>query len=154
MSEWTPIFTVIAGIPVALFTSWVTVKFALRRFQSEKWFERRVEAYTRVIESLHHMKSTTERQIRAVERGVDIPEDTEKELVESYRKSLADLRRLTDMGALVFSSDAITVLERLNNDLEAATNEQSWWEHLDAEAGAILKCLSEIRAIAKRDLNA
>lgn len=154
MSNWQPVVNLLGGVLVALLTSWFTVKFALRRFQSEKWFERRVEAYTKVIEALHFMKNCTERQLRAEERGTDIPKEIESELVSSYRKGLADLRRLTDMGALLFSSEAIEVLDTLNAELKAATDEQSWWEHLDAEGAAISKCLARLRPIAKRDLNA
>lgn len=154
MTDWHPLYTVVSGIPVALLTAWVAVVLALRRYKSEKWFERRIDAYTRIIESLHHMKETTQRQLRAAERGVEIPSDAEKDLIDSYRKSSADLRRLTDMGALVFSAEAVEILERLNGEREEAMQEQSWWEHLDAEAAAINKCLREIRFIAKRDLQA
>jgi len=154
ISDWQPVVNLLIGVPVALLTSWLTVKFALRRFQSEKWFERRVEAYTKVIEALHFMKRCAERQLRAEERGTDIPEEIENELVSSYRKGLADLRRLTDMGALLFSLDAVEILDTLYTELSAATDEQSWWEHLDAESAAISKCLVKLRPIAKRDLNA
>ncbi len=100
------------------------------------------------------MKHCTERQLRAAARGTELPQEKEDELVDAYRKGLADLRRLTDMGALLFSSQAVTVLDTLNNELRVATDEQSWWEHLDAEGTAISKALSEIRLIAKKDLNA
>jgi len=71
MSYWQPLVNLLVGVPVALLTSWLTVKFAFRRFQSEKWFERRVDVYTKVIEALHFMKHCTERQRRAEERGTD-----------------------------------------------------------------------------------
>jgi len=154
MSAGQLVLNLLIGIPVALLTSWFTVKLALRRFQSEKWFERRVDAYTRVIEALHSMKYCTERQLRAAERGTDMPKVTEDELVNFYRTGLADLRKLTDMGALLFSLEAITVLDALNDELLAATGEHSWWEHLDAECSAISKCLATLRPIAKKDLNA
>ena len=153
-SDWHPIFTVLAGIPIALITAWVTVRLALRRFQSETWFERRIEAYTRVIESLHCMKQITERQVRAERRGIEIPTDAESELVEAYCHALADLRRVTDLGALVFSADAIHLLEQLDKALNEASDEQSWWEHLDADAAAIKMCLISIRNVAKRELRA
>lgn len=154
MSDWQPVVNSLVNMPVALLISWLTVKFTLRRFQSEKWFERRVDAYTRVIEALHFMKYCTERQLRAAQHGTDMPKDIEDELVNSYRKGLADLRKLTDMGALLFSQEAVAVLDTLNAELLAATDETSWWEHLDAEGSAISKCLVALRPIAKRDLNA
>ena len=154
MTDWQPVINIVAGIPVALLVAWVSVKLALRRFRSEKWFEKRVDAYTEVIGALHQMKHCTERQLRATRQGIDIPEEVEEELVSAYRKGLSELRRLTDMGALLFSSEAVTILDTLNNELKVATEEQAWWDHLDAEGAAISKALSDIRPIAKRDLNA
>lgn len=154
MTDWHPAYTLVAGVPIALLTSWITVKLALRRFQSEKWFVRKVDAYTNVIESLHHMKTTTNWRLHALERGVDISDGTEKKLHEKYRTSLAELRRLTDMGALVFSADAINTLDAFNQELQAANPEEGWWLYYDAQSAAIENCLKKIRAIAKRDLNA
>ncbi len=155
MNNWQLLaVNLLSGVLVALLTSWFTVIFALRRFQSENWFERRIEAYTKVIEALHFMKNCTERQLRAEKCCTDIPKEIEGELVSSYHKGLADLRRLTDMGALLFSSGAIETLDTLNTELLDATGEQSWWEHLDAESAAISKCLVTLRPIAKKDLNA
>jgi len=150
MEYWQPVANLFVGVVIA----WFTVKFALKRFYSEKWFERRLDAYTKIIEALHFMKHCTERQLRAAEQGTDLPEDVEKDLVASYRKGLADLRRYADMGALLLSSDATAILDRLIKELWDTTKEQSWWEHLDAEGVAISRCLSELRPIAKRDLNA
>lgn len=154
MSDWQPLLNLLAGIPVALLTSWLTVKFALRRFQSEKWFERRVDAYTKVIEALHFMSRCVEAQLRAAMRNAELSNEIEEEFIASYRKGLADLRRLTDMGSLIFSQEAIVVLNALNTELQAASDAYTWWEHLDAEGAAISKCIIELRKIAKRDLNA
>ncbi|MFY7927489.1 MAG: hypothetical protein ACOVS5_01345 [Oligoflexus sp.] len=154
MEKWLPLVNFAAGIPVAILTAWVTVKLALRRFQSEKWFERRVDAYTKVIEALHFMRQSTERQLRAAERGAEIPADAEREMLERYATCLADLRRLSDMGSLIFSDKAIAILDTLGDELKAAQNEVTQWDSLDASNAAVSKALLELRVIAKRDLNA
>lgn len=153
MSDWQPLINLLLSVPVVVLTSWITVKFAISWFQSEKWFERRFEAYTKVIEALHFMKHCTEAELRAEEQGYEIEEKTKAELLSSYSNGRAELRRLTDMGALVFSPEAVTLLDTLNTELLAARDAQSYWEHLDAEGAAIAKCLVQLRPIAKRDLN-
>ena len=154
MSDWQPLLNILAGIPVAVLTSWLTVKFSLGRFRSEKWFERRLDAYTKVIEALHFMNHCTDMEMKAEVEGYEIDEKAKAELLASYAKGRSDLRRLTDMGALIFSPEAVALLDTLNNELLAASNAQSYWEHLDAEVAAISKCLSALRPIAKRDLGA
>jgi hypothetical protein len=46
----------VQGIVVAITTSLIAVKLALRRFYSEKWWEQKLSAYTRIIEALSQMK--------------------------------------------------------------------------------------------------
>lgn len=154
MSDWQPLVNLLAGIPLAVLTSWLTVKFSLGRFRSEKWFERRLDAYTKVIEALHFMNHCTDAEMRAEEEGYKIDEKAKAELHASYGKGRAELRRLTDMGALIFSPEAVALLDTLNSELRAASDEPSYWQHLDAEGAAITKCLSALRPIAKRDLDA
>jgi len=154
MADWHPAYTLLASVPVALLTSWVTVKLALRRFQSEKWFERKVDAYTNVIGALHHMKTTTDREQRAEHRGIELSDETREELAETYRSNLSEVRRLADMGALLFSIKAIVALDELERDLEAATPDEGWFLYYDAQSAATNKCLKCIREIAKRDLRA
>lgn len=154
MSDWQPLLNILAGIPVAVLTAWLTVKLSLGRFRSEKWFERRLDSYTKVIEALHFMKHCTETEMRAEVQGHEIEEKAKTELLTSYAKGRSDLRRLTDMGALIFSPAAVALLDTLNSELLEASGAPSYWEHLDAEGAAISKCLSALRTIAKRDLNA
>ena len=154
MNQWLPLTIFIAGVPVAVLTSWLTVRFALRRFQSEKWFERKVDAYTKVIESLHFIKRYGERRIHALERGQELAKEDDEGLRSTYRQGFADLRRLTDMGSLVFSAQAIAVLEALNNELAVDIDSLTSWELVDLETTATTKCLNALRTIAKTDLNA
>lgn len=154
MSDYQPLMSLVSGVPVAILTSWLTVKMSLSRFRSEKWFERRLDAYTKVIEALHFMNHCTETEMRAEMQGHEIDKDAKAELLSNYSKGRSELRRLTDMGALMFSIDAVALLDTLNNELFAASDAPSYWEHLDAENDAISKCLSELRPIAKRDLDA
>ena len=56
------------------------------------------------------------------------------------------------MGALLFSPQAVSVLETASKELEAANNEQTWYEHLDSKNAAIKKALSDLMPIAKNDL--
>ena len=57
-------------IMIAAVSSWITVQLSLRRFRTEKWWERRVAAYERLIEVLHHSKAFFERHLKASSRGL------------------------------------------------------------------------------------
>jgi hypothetical protein len=48
--------TLISNVFIALVSSLFAVYFSLRRFRSEKWWERRAETYERIIEALYHLR--------------------------------------------------------------------------------------------------
>lgn len=50
------IFSIFTGMVIAVFSSWFTVKLSLKKFQEEKWWEHKLEAYKKIIESLHNFK--------------------------------------------------------------------------------------------------
>ena len=70
----------------AVVTSITTVWLSLRRFYSEKWWERKVAAYTAIIKSLHHMKRDIEENMSAEERGRELSEERKAELAKSIGK--------------------------------------------------------------------
>lgn len=71
------------GLVVATVSSVVTVRLALRRFYSEKWWERKSSAYTTVIEALHHVREYTDTNLDFAYRGKDSPEDGKQALTDN-----------------------------------------------------------------------
>ena len=64
-----------AAILIAAVSSWITVQLALRRFRRERWWERKTDAYTKVIEALHNSKEFSDRHLEAAQAGREIPDD-------------------------------------------------------------------------------
>lgn len=137
---------------VAVVTAHLTVRLALKRFRAEKWFERRLDAYTKVIDSLHKMRLHGDQEIKMMRCGRELSDKLDEELRHMYSEGAAELRRLTDHGALVFSSEAVEILESLWSDIEAASREETWTEHIFSVDGAICSALADIRRVAKYDL--
>jgi hypothetical protein len=71
--------TIICGIVIAAASSWFTVQLSLRRFWQEKWWERRVTAYERVLEALHHSKAFSEVHLNAKDESKEVPGERDKE---------------------------------------------------------------------------
>jgi hypothetical protein len=142
----------VVGLIIAVISARVTVHFALKRFYLEKWWERKAEAYSSIIEALHHMKNYADHQMAFHERGRELPEDGKKELSEKMRCGIAEIRKRADIGAFVISEEAVVALRTLQKDLDESTNTQDWYEHLDQWLWAVNKCLDSMRSIAKNDL--
>src|SRR4051812_5621063 len=116
------------GLAVAITSSMITVRLTLRRFYSEKWWERKSAAYTAIIEALHHLREYTDTNLDFTYRGKDLPEDADKALTANLRQAMADLRKHRDVGSLVISDQAIALLNRLFTELDASTKTQHWTE--------------------------
>ena len=143
---------IVVGIVVAIVSARITVHYALRRFYSEKWWEKKPEAYGSIVEALHHMKNHADVHMEHDMRGSEPSEETQKELSERFHHAHAEVRKRADIGTFVISDEAVKALHMLEKDLEASDNTQGWYGHLQLEYDAVKKCLVAMREIAKNDL--
>jgi hypothetical protein len=155
--NWFQLFTqLISAIILAVVTAVVTVRLALRRFYSEKWWERKAGAYAAIMQSMHHVREHADTHL-AFETKAQIPmqpEDQEK-LKRELQEAMADLRKHRDIGSFVISDEATALLNALFKELEASArigHERSYFEYLDYRVGALDSALAEMRRIARKDL--
>src|SRR5947208_12000848 len=112
MPQWTfSILTnLVPALLVAIVTSVLTVRLSLRRFHAERWWERKAEAYSRIIESLHaameYHSAMSDEAMTAEERDEARYARLKNEYDEAYR----NLRRSTGIGAYIISEEAAAVL--------------------------------------------
>jgi hypothetical protein len=153
MDPWTQLlFSIISGVVVAIVTSLVTVHLSLRRFYSERWWERKAEAYSSIIESLHHVKNNLEALMDAEERGRTISEDTRKQLADLSAKGYREVEKATSIGAFIISDHAANSLMELRRRFQQRDPEMSWYNYLESRLTAIDQCLVEMRTTARKDL--
>jgi hypothetical protein len=144
--------SVLSAILIAAITSWITVRLALRQFYSQKWWERKADAYTRIMEALYHVKNNLQTLLNAEETGSQIPEDRREELGLRSRESYQEIYKAEGIGAFIISEKASEILSELSQNLNKAKRERSWYEYLDENLFAINNCLEDLRYEAKRDL--
>jgi hypothetical protein len=142
------ILGMITGLVVAL----VTTRLSLRRFYSERWWERTFEAYAAILEALYDMKRYTDDVIEAFESGRELSDEWRKQLHAQWRKGSNEVDKATAIGAFIISGEASRRLAKLKKELGAASLEESWFGSLDSEAAALRSCIDEIKDCAKRDL--
>ena len=147
------LFASAAALVVALLSAWVTVQLALRRFRTEKWWERQADAYDRVINALHEMKGFWQRQLDAAARDRDLSEDEEELLSQQYSKAKHEIDRAVDLGSYVLGNEARGRLERYQQEMKLARHDH-WVESLIAGADTSSDCLSDLIVIARREMGA
>lgn len=143
---------ILTGIAIAAVSSWITVQLSLRRFRSEKWWEKRVEAYERVIEALHHAKAFSSAHLDAFEMGKGVSDKQNKELRANSKKAQLEIERATEIGGFIICEEAVQRLKQYQGEAKSAGNTQHWHEYVEADWVATNACLEGIIRIAKKDL--
>jgi hypothetical protein len=128
--------------------AYLTVHFALRRFRFERWWDRKADAYSRIIESLHHMTVYCELELNEHMTGTSFNEDYKNERLAAYQKARRELDLATSLGAYIISDEAA----RLLKNLASRPDDENWLTQLDEDASEYRKVLSEIIKLAKKDL--
>jgi hypothetical protein len=148
------VLALLTGIVIAAVSSWITVQLSLRRFRTERWWERKVEAYERIISALHDAKAFAETHLHADMQQRDVPDDVAKDLRDRSKLAQDEIAKAIDIGAFLLSKEALSRLKQHKKDEAKASEQRMWFEYLDADWAATDECLKDLIEIAKRDLKA
>jgi hypothetical protein len=147
--QW--LLNLVTGLALAVATSILTVRLSLRRFHAERWWEHKVDAYTRILYALSDLIHYAE-LLSQEELGAKFAEGHRKRLEEKHTEAYHELRRATTVGSYIVSDEVATNLD----DLEKRRASIDWdgppWEGYDESAKSYAVAISEIRAAAKTDL--
>ncbi len=145
---------IFTGIIIAAVSSWITVQLSLRKFRTEKWWEQKVEAYTKIIEALHNSKAFVDNRLEMECNGREVSEEKDKELQQRSKAGHEDISKAIDTGAFLLSEQALCRLKQYQKEAKEASYTTDWIEYLQGDLAATDSCLKEIIEIAKKDLRA
>lgn len=129
----------------------LTLWLGLRKFRSEKWWEKKAAAYAATIEALHGMLDLAMARIESQEMGQEISDERLTVLSAANLAGLAEIRKGANIGSFVMSESAATILQKALDDfdrVEASTSD----EFYDMRAAILSKAISQLTSEAKKDL--
>lgn len=168
---------ILTAIIISFLSSWITVQLSLRRFRSERWWEKRADAYSKIIEALHNSKAFLEehlewervdaypkiKKVKEALHNSKVFQHLEVEAVDgnlTVRKKELGLRahaandeitKAVNVGAFLLSEKALTCLKQYKEDT-AMHPGITWDAYLEQNFSATKVCLEAIIKIAKKDL--
>jgi hypothetical protein len=142
--------TVAASALAAVLAARLTLRAAAAQFTSERWWERKADAYSGLVHALHAMQGYVQ-TLQDLHAGQPAPM-AEEHLKVQWRHGREELARAAAEHAFVIHSDAAAELDKVAGALRYATNGRPHTESLAGEAEALKSGLGRIREIAARDL--
>lgn len=143
---------IIVGIIIAAVSSFLTVQLSLKRYRTEKWWEKRAETYTNILGLLHDAKEFSEENMEADLAGRELTEQEDKDLRARSTVCTNEIYRAMDMGQFYFSPEAIARLKKYKKESSEAGMNGDWNTYLVEDFDAAESCLKDIIKIAKSDL--
>ena len=149
MPDW--LTNLITGSVIAVITAAVTVRLSLRRFHAERWWERKVDAYSGVLDALYHMKRYAD-HLANEEMGERFSDEYRNDLEKKHSEAFQELERATTIGGYILSDEVAATLAELQEHPRDTWDKVPPWEFFESEAVAYGTALTKIRDAAKRDL--
>jgi len=123
-----------------------------RRFARERWWERQVEAYSRIIDALSGLVYYHEEHLDAEFQEDAFTAEHWKEINEHWKKGYAEVKRATAVGAFLISVDAETALQKMWKEGGKGVDQNDWYGLKESHYVAARDCLRELVEAARKDL--
>jgi hypothetical protein len=152
MQNYSPaIIAGIIGLITTIIAAFLSAKWGARQALHQRWWERKEQAYTEIIEALHDLIRYS--SMCAEEYLTNEEEHPKKEEFRAkYSEAYWKIQKMTDIGPFVISNTAANILKDLRNKPKLDWNNNPPWDIYEADCGHYRKALDEIRQCAKKDL--
>ena len=151
MSDFTQgiMITLVPALIVSIVTAYLTVRLSMRQFCSQRWWEKKAEAYSSIVEHLAFIQFYHEQHLSEIE-GPNLPPDSQKHLNDGYRQAKESLSKARATGTYIISDDASAALQKLFVQLDKQY--ESWLDEAENDLEAVKQCIQEMKQCAKCEL--
>jgi hypothetical protein len=145
--------SIFSAILISAITSLITVRLALKQFYSERWWVRKDEAYTSIIDALSDLVSYYDAVYDEALGIRKISDQRRKEMNDISKERHAALRKVTNIGAFVISKDAELVLKQYWQEPKEKHDPNDWMWEIENDYAKAKTALEELVKCAKKDLS-
>jgi len=146
------IIVIVNAISIFL-ASWLTVRLALQKFYTQKWWERKAQAYSEIIGSLAKKRTCFDRWWDEELGHKEIVVEARKKVDEEYASAKRVIEDTAAVGSFIVSEEAAEVLRFSLTELQKENMKEDWLKDRDRQHGKVINCITRLREIAKRELS-
>lgn len=124
-----------------------------KRYASERWWERKVDAYISIVDALSDMVYYYDQIYYAEIEGRQINPKRQDEINEVFSKAIFRIKKASTIGAFMISKEADESLRQYWVMHKQENDPNDWYTRLELDYITAEKCLNEIVKYSKIDLN-
>ena len=144
--------TLVPSLVVAVITALLTITLSLRKFYTERWWERKADAYSRIVEALLRYKDYVEQKLEIEMSYPRNDTDDDNVLEKQWMDANAELERAVDLGAFLICEKTEEIIRKFLNRHAGDLNHDTRFDLIESDLRRVKECLSQVKASAKRDL--
>jgi len=154
MNEFTQgiLAALLPALSVSILTSYVTVKLSMKQFYSQKWWEKKAEAYSNIIEQLSYLQYYFGEWLDEGVGMKELSDEDRKRLKQGYGQAKEYITKAAAIGAYIVSNNTAKTLEEIVRSLEQNTHGEDWVSDINTKYGLVEKSITKIREFAKKDM--
>ncbi len=144
---------ILTGLIVALPSSILGSYLALRKYRSEKWWDKRVSHHLDTISALNDIIIYCDFALDVELKEVNRSKRQLDELKSKYDSANVHLQALVNISSLFYSSKICDAIKCLNSEMFKAERELDIYQKLGSLRESAENCLNQIVAVAQNDLH-
>ncbi|MFF2484610.1 hypothetical protein [Paenibacillus sp. NPDC058071] len=153
MNEFTSglLMAIIPAVIVAMISSYITVRLSKSQFYSQKWWEKKEEAYSNLIEQISYLLYYFEKYSEHSIGIIEISEQERKQMEEEYRVVQKAVKKSAAVGSFIVSELSAKALTELIKELDIEKVGCHMFDNFDRWFEATKSCINIIRKEAIND---
>jgi hypothetical protein len=136
----------------ALVVARLAVNWALRRYKSEKTWERRLAAYVDGVTALSEMRLVVGRWMDEIENHREPPEEVTARQRDRYQTAHRRLEEGVAAALLLLPGETADLLSGLDRRIERASRGENQHDDLDAEYGVLSETLNSLIRLGRSNI--
>jgi len=137
---------------VSIITAYVTVRMSLKQFYSQRWWDKKAEAYSQILEHLSYLRYYYEEWSNEFQFDNTMDTDQRKRLSEGYIRAKESITKASAIGEFIVSETTTKALSELLSELFKLRFEDDPFKSVDKSYEAVTECIKTVRGDAKEAL--
>ena len=146
------LIALIPALIVAVISSFLSVKLSLKNFYSQRWWDRKAEAYSEIMLQLSRLYHCFYELYLEITLGLPISKTKKNDLIKDYRIARENLEKAVAVGSFIVSEQAVSDLEKMMIELIGCDQKTDHVDFVNHAYDVVSICIGKIRAEANKEL--